>query len=280
MGILKLGLRPRRLYSTGLVLTTLLTLFAASSGKADTTRSVFQIIGADLEKSGTKSLLFLTSPFRGSGEEYLYFAGGVGAQLGLIAIDDRTTPWLDRNFDFIRVSDPVVWKFYGERDYAIAAVLATYTAGLIIDDEKTRRVARLCGESLLFSAILGGATKVIAGRSRPEQGDKWKWNIWEEDDANQSFPSGHTTIAFALSSVLAEEIDNTAIDVGVYALASLTGLSRIVDGRHWFADVVGGAAIGTLCGIFVSRNEVSDDAENQSLQLFPSGNGLTLLYKF
>ena len=264
-----------------LIIAGALVLCSASTGRADTTRSVFQIIGSDLQKSGKKSLLFLSSPFRATGADYLYFAGGAATHIGLIAIDDRTTPWLDRNLDAIRLdSDPTIWKLYGERDYAIAAVLATYATGLIVDNEKTRRVARLCGESLLFSAVIGGATKVIAGRSRPEQGDKWKWNIWEADDANQSFPSGHTTIAFALSSVLAEEIDNTFFDIGIYTLASLTGLSRIVDGRHWFADVVGGAAIGTLCGIFVSRNEDLDPGEDQSLRLLPGGSGLTLQYKF
>ncbi|HET6512951.1 MAG TPA: phosphatase PAP2 family protein [Candidatus Kapabacteria bacterium] len=265
-----------------LIFATVLVVCSASNVKADTTRSVFQIIGSDLEKAGKKSLLFLSSPFRATGSDYLYLAGGAMAQIGLIAIDDETTPWLDRNLDLIRLNaEPNIWKFYGERDYAIAAVLATYTTGLIIDDENTRRIARMCGESLLFSAIIGGATKVIAGRSRPAHGDNWEWNIWETDDAHQSFPSGHTTIAFTLSSVLAEEIDNNAIDIGLYTLAALTGLSRIVDGRHWFADVVGGAAIGTLCGIFVSRNEYEvSEGEDESVRLLPHGSGLTLQYKF
>jgi membrane-associated phospholipid phosphatase len=251
--------------------------------KTDSNSSVFQIIGADLQKSGEKSLLFLTAPFRGSLIDYAWFAGGTAGTVGLIAIDGSTTPYVRSNLDFIRFgNEPTLWKYWGERDYAIIGVGSAYLLGLMIQDEKMRRVARLCGESLLFSAAVTGAGKVIAGRYRPsETNDVWRWNIWETDDAHQSFLSGHATVAFAISSVIAAETDNVAVDVGVYTLATLAALSRVVDGRHWFADVVAGATIGTLCGMFVTHNEDATTFDvGSELKFTPRLNGLGLQYKF
>lgn len=277
--------RPLRdAFYVGLIgLTGLIGLVPPAASQSDTGKTVFQILGDDLRKSGEKSLLFLTAPFRGTMIDYAWLAGGAAATTAFVAADASTTPFLQNNFRLIGLgNEPTVWKYWGERDYAIIGVGSAYVLGLVIDDPKIRRVARLCGESLLFSAAITGAGKVIAGRFRPSvTNNVWDWNIWELDDEHQSFPSGHATVAFALSSVLAEEIDNTAIDIGVYTLASLAALSRVVDGRHWFADVASGAAIGTLCGIFVTHAEdEAPESTSSELKLIPRANGLSLQYSF
>ena len=70
----------------------------------------------------------------------------------------------------------------------------------------------------------------------------------ERPDAStlNSFPSGHTTIAFASAEFLRREYWNTSpwIGVGGYAIATTTGLLRMYNNRHWFSDVVAGAGIG------------------------------------
>jgi membrane-associated phospholipid phosphatase len=43
------------------------------------------------------------------------------------------------------------------------------------------------------------------------------------------------------------------VPVVSYSVASLVGLSRIYDNKHWITDVVAGAAIGTLVGNMVCR---------------------------
>jgi membrane-associated phospholipid phosphatase len=64
-----------------------------------------------------------------------------------------------------------------------------------------------------------------------------------------SFPSGHTLSAFAIAALLifGFRLRGWRL-VGVLALASLIGLSRIVVGAHWPLDVLGGAVLGTACG--------------------------------
>lgn len=61
-----------------------------------------------------------------------------------------------------------------------------------------------------------------------------------------SFPSGHTASAFLAASLLHLEYRGKSpwFGIGAYTLATLTGVSRVLNNRHWFTDVVAGAAIG------------------------------------
>lgn len=65
-----------------------------------------------------------------------------------------------------------------------------------------------------------------------------------------SFPSGHTSVAFACATVL------TAIAPGLaaplFVLAAAIGFSRLYVGVHYPLDVVGGAALGVLVGLAVT----------------------------
>jgi undecaprenyl-diphosphatase len=61
------------------------------------------------------------------------------------------------------------------------------------------------------------------------------------------FPSGHTTMAFALAAVLHHLLPARARWVP-WALALAVGLARVHVGVHWPADVAGGAALGTAIG--------------------------------
>lgn len=63
-------------------------------------------------------------------------------------------------------------------------------------------------------------------------------------EPDSSFPSGHTTVAFAGATVLAFDEPRLA-PIG-YAFAVLVGLSRIYEGVHYPTDVLAGAALGSL----------------------------------
>jgi hypothetical protein len=76
----------------------------------------------------------------------------------------------------------------------------------------------------------------------------------ERPDSTQrnSFPSGHTTTAFAFAAVVGEE-HGWRWGVPAYALATLVGWSRMNDNKHYLHDVLAGATIGTSVGLGVVR---------------------------
>ncbi len=61
-----------------------------------------------------------------------------------------------------------------------------------------------------------------------------------------SFPSGHTTTAFAMAGFILLTYQNIALRSSVLMLAIIAGLSRISVGAHWPEDVLAGAALGLL----------------------------------
>lgn len=79
-------------------------------------------------------------------------------------------------------------------------------------------------------------TKSVTPRTRPD------------GSANNSFPSGHTATAFVAAEFLHQEYKGQSvwISVGGYAAASLIGVSRVLNDKHWISDVVAGAGIGIL----------------------------------
>jgi len=92
------------------------------------------------------------------------------------------------------------------------------------------------GTSLLISSAFTLPLKHITKEERP-------------DGSNQlSFPSGHTAMAFASAQFMFREYKDTNFWIGVsgYSLAVFTGVYRMLNNKHWFGDVIGGAGFGIL----------------------------------
>lgn len=83
-------------------------------------------------------------------------------------------------------------------------------------------------------AIAVNGLKYAVGRLRPDESH------------HNSFPSGHTATAFMTASMLHMEYGwrSPWYSIGGYSAAALTGVSRILNNRHWMSDVLAGAAIG------------------------------------
>ncbi len=72
---------------------------------------------------------------------------------------------------------------------------------------------------------------------------------WRPDDSDQrSFPSGHSTIAFAGATMLHLEYGHYSpwVSVAGYGVATLTAVDRVLKDRHHWYDVAAGAGIGFL----------------------------------
>jgi len=96
-------------------------------------------------------------------------------------------------------------------------------------------------------------------------------------DARMSFPSGHTSMAFAglvTTAALRTAGASTKEKVGWYggavALGSLTGALRIVAGKHYWTDVLGGALLGTGIGLllpWLHQSSGSGGEQKQSIAM-------------
>ncbi len=73
--------------------------------------------------------------------------------------------------------------------------------------------------------------------------------------SSHGFPSGHTSAAFALASVLTAFLP--ALGPVFYVLAVLTAISRLYLRAHFTYDVLGGVLIGLLAGVPVARKLIS-----------------------
>jgi PAP2 superfamily len=72
-------------------------------------------------------------------------------------------------------------------------------------------------------------------------------NVTRPDgSSNNSFPSGHTTTAFANAEFLRMEYKEVSPWYGIagYAMAATAGTLRVYNNRHWVSDVVAGAGFG------------------------------------
>lgn len=66
-----------------------------------------------------------------------------------------------------------------------------------------------------------------------------------------SFPSGHSTCAFALYFALAVILNNKTLKFICFLLALTAGYSRIYLSQHFFEDVYAGSLIGTGSVLFI-----------------------------
>ena len=70
-------------------------------------------------------------------------------------------------------------------------------------------------------------------------------------DSYHSFPSGHTTSAMAMSTVMSRHANSTFIKILAYMPVGFTIFSRIYQHQHWPSDVIPALAIGYFTGNWV-----------------------------
>lgn len=69
---------------------------------------------------------------------------------------------------------------------------------------------------------------------------------------DRSFPSGHTAASFAAAATIYER-RGAGEGIPAFALATFVGVARVEARKHYWYDVVAGAAIGTASGLLLTR---------------------------
>jgi membrane-associated phospholipid phosphatase len=139
----------------------------------------------------------------------------------------------------------------GEWRYVVPALSAGYLAGEIAGSRDLKRVMLHAGAAAALATGISSSLKYTIGRTRPPvAGDPIHFRPFS---GSNSFPSGHTAVAFAIATSIADETDDSWSDVALYGAATLTAMARVNDDRHWTSDVLIGGLIGHLSAKWVSK---------------------------
>lgn len=144
-------------------------------------------------------------------------------------------------------------------------------------------------EALSFTLASKNALKAMFPRTRPYAYGSGILEEAELSEINESFPSGHTAIAFCSAASISlyaltfmkDEPLTPYIIGSSYALALGTGALRIASGSHYLSDVLTGAILGSAFGFAVPYFHIfikEDKIDAVSLKALPSG--LALVIKF
>jgi membrane-associated phospholipid phosphatase len=115
--------------------------------------------------------------------------------------------------------------------FQTGAGFATYATAKAIGNKKAAIVGRDIVRAQVLSQVLVQSIKFSVRRERPDGSNR------------QSFPSGHSSSAFATATVLNRHY-GWKIGVPAYALGSYVALARMSWNRHHATDVVMGAGMG------------------------------------
>jgi len=183
-----------------------------------------------IKKNYRKALIFLFIPF-------LLLSKPITAQnadINLLRdINVKRNTHLDKSFKLITNSVMPV---------GIGLPLGLIATGLINKDKVTRNNGLEVGASFIIASCISTGLKITVNRPRPfvTYPDIQKM----ADAGSYSFPSGHTTAAFATATSVSLIYPKWYVIAPAFTWACLSGYSRMHLGVHYPTDVLAGIIIG------------------------------------
>jgi hypothetical protein len=214
---------------------------------------------------------FIKQPARWDGNDWLKL-GLIGAGTILVMQADhpvRDAMMKDQSY---YKSFPVEFgKLWGET-YSTAIVAGAFGLhGILTDDKATKKVGFEIIQAALYSGGITSVLKFAFGRARPfmNKGSADYQPFTLLDDGFHSFPSGHSTLAFALSTVLSRNAQSSALKVLAYLPAALTAFSRVYQDYHWTSDCLLSAVVGFVVATWVVDIHDQKESPIQLSSVYP-----------
>lgn len=132
----------------------------------------------------------------------------------------------------------------------VAVGAGMFVWGHLKDNDQQRETGLLSGEAGIDAFLDTELLKYVTGRERPFTGSG-KGHFFQ---GGSSFPSQHSTISFAIASVIAHEYPGVLTQVLAYGVAGGVSAARIGAHQHFATDVLVGSALGWYLGRQVYRS--------------------------
>lgn len=129
----------------------------------------------------------------------------------------------------------------------VGVLLVAYLGYLFLFKKETRRMVWVSAISAAVARF--GFVEIIRffyHRARPIPVDAVHRLV---TNTEWSFPSGHASFFFALSTGV--YLYNKKLGIVFYLVSLLMGVARIFIGVHWPSDILGGAVLGILVALLV-----------------------------
>ena len=122
----------------------------------------------------------------------------------------------------------------GGTPFELGTAIATYAIGRSLNKEGVMNVGSDLIRAQIMAEVLTVVIKEGTRRARPQ-------------GSGFSFPSGHTSAAFASATVIQQHY-GWKFGIPAYAVAAYVGASRVEMRKHYLSDVAFGAAVGIMAG--------------------------------
>lgn len=223
-----------------------------------------------VKKSVQNGIRTASYPAKASTKGYVYALSGLAVVGITMTADESLQQWITsgRNSGLDQTARFLAEPF-GNPYYAGGATLMSYIIACHSGHERWAQVSSDAFQSVMISSGITLFLKAAFHRHRPREQTELDPYVFDGPSLsgdNLSFPSGHTTIAFALATSLSLSFDRWYYSVPLYGLATLTAWERIYNFEHWPSDVMLGAAIGSTVGWLIHQYG------NPKIELVMSGN--------
>jgi len=143
--------------------------------------------------------------------------------------------------------------------------------GWLDNNSATKKVGFEIMQGVLYAELVKSIFTVSVGRARPymNKGHAAFRPFTLLDRNYQSFPGGHATAAFALSTVLARNTSSVFLKILAYTPAIFTIIARTYQDAHWASDEVFGSAIGFFAARWVASLHKQKKTQVQIISIYP-----------
>jgi len=145
-------------------------------------------------------------------------------------------------------------------------------------------------EAAVLTTMLTSLFKYAVRRPRPTQYSSVTQDKFGLPDHQLSFPSGHTSVTAAATTAYAMTFGykypdspwRWALYSGAALITGITGYARTAGGKHFYSDIIAGAALGVTMGILVPYLHRSSSINTSQVALGTSNQaivrGITLAF--